>query len=204
MAALKGLFGDFAKSVIHPLSDQLKALATKPAPQPAPEPTPEPEPPAPGKDDLPPAVKAQLDRMNREVERLKKESADQSKAAKAAQEAAEKANRESALSTALAGFEFTNDDARRLVASQFMSQLNRAADGTLVVGDLPVVDAIKNALEGPLSFALKPKGTPGTGVGAPAAYGNKPLTLDDLDASADPARKAAAQARVVDLMQGRA
>jgi hypothetical protein len=171
------------------------AAAAPPVPVAAP-PVPVVAPPAPIPPGTTPEHAAVLDEMRRahaasqaEIEQLKNEN-------KTSREQAESSARENVVVNALRGIDFANPTAAATFQRDILARVTRAANGTLVIGDMPVANVIKNELEGDYAFLVKPKNVAGSGAGGGVPANGKVPTLDDIKQGMTAETKAAVLARM--------
>jgi len=98
-----------------------------------------------------------------EIAVLKRTVKDLQTANQAALEKAAKADRNSALDKALAGFQFANDTSRDVAYKVFSSEMQTIGDGQYAIGDLPLADAVK-ARMAELPGLQAPKNIGGSGA----------------------------------------
>lgn len=161
--------------------DALKKTSTPP-PDTKKEDPPPPPPPDANKDfeGLPPAVRALLADSKRESDLLKKRLETIETQKRESDERAESSSRESAVTTALSGHEWIDNEAQALIKDRILNRVKRDQDGTLTVDGLPVPNYLKQQLEGPWSFALKVAGAGGTGATRGSGSGKKVYSMDDI------------------------
>lgn len=92
-----------------------------------------------------------------------------SKKAAQAELKADEADRRAQFQSAISSLEFRDEEMREAFTSRYFAQMARTEDGTLVIGDLPAIDAIKAIAEkSPSYFAPRGGGGSGARTGAPA------------------------------------
>ena len=169
------LFGDMKPKKLAKLLQGKKDKKNKPEGEQKPESEAKPEAKPEGKA---PIEKKQFKRLTAEVELIKAER-------DAAKAQTEKAERKSAVSSALGDFNWASNKSRDLVFEHYFGKVKRSESGDLVIEDedgeaMPFKDFIREDIPMEFDFALAPKNTGGSGV-QKGKSGNRGSTLEDID-----------------------
>ena len=170
------MFGDMKPKKLAKLLQGKKEKKNKPEGEQTPESEAKPE--AKPEGGKAPIEKKQFKRLTAEVESIKAER-------DAAKAQTEKAERRSAVSSALGDFNWASPKSRDLVFEHYFGKVKRSESGELVMEDedgeaLPFQDFIREDIPTQFDFALAPKNTGGSGV-QKGKSGNRATTLDDID-----------------------
>lgn len=195
----KGAFKNFADKVPTPESISAaitEALKGQKGEQPPPD--------SEDKKKIDPQTNAEVARLTKEVEKLTTaQKADRDRAAAAEKREQETAKKQ-AVTEAIAGFSFVDDEARTDAFDALMRLATRTDDGQIIVNNLPVADHAKSWIPEKKSYLLKPEVIGGSGAtrgGVPGAN-QKAGTLEDISSDMSPEAAARVAASIVASLQG--
>jgi hypothetical protein len=140
-----------------------------------------------------PALNSQILEFRRSNEKLVADMAALQKEREAERKRADDAERLTAVTSAMSGFQFATDAARQTAVEKLLPQIKRTDTGALVAGDNLTPEAfIKDFLPTQHAYLLAPVNTGGSGV-TPGSHGvAKAVDLNSISPSMSADGKAAA------------
>lgn len=152
--------------------------------------------------------KAEENKANLELKRMREQLDQLTQKATAAEKAKLEAERVSAIKDAMSGIQFKDDSASRFFFKSISTDIERDEDGSLVAKGadgnyLPVTDYVKQQAE-LLPGLIAPKGLGGSGAVAGKKTASTGLTLEDIKPGMTKEQKDAIWAQIRQAQQGTA